>query len=188
MALNTAEQYFLKAKDNYPFCMEEAMENLNYALGYDPEHAGSNYLMGLIYLEQMDDDAKAEHYFEVALAIDPMHKETYLSFASMLIKQRRYKQAKELLNVASNIPGICQASILRDRAFIYEYMRNYKAALQLFQKAKFETYNDDFMYKLNEDIKRVEAKLELQDQLVKNTPTDFEQISLKVAYVSTIGK
>ena len=188
MSLNLAEQYYLKAKDNYPYCMEEAMEQLNYALAYDPEHAGSNYLMGMVYWEQMDDLVKAEQYFELALASDPLHKDTYLSFASMLIMQRRFKQAKELLHVASNIPGICQASVLRDKAFIYEYMRNYKAALRLYQKAKFETYNEHFMDKLNEDMKRIQAKLELQTSLAQNTPTDFEKISLKVAYVSTIGK
>lgn len=188
MSLNLAEQYYLKAKDNYPYCMEEAMEQLNYALAYDPEHAGSNYLMGMVYWEQMDDLVKAEQYFELALASDPQHKDTYLSFASMLIRMNRYKQAKALLSVAAAIAGTCMASVQRYQGIIYERMRNYDAALVKYNKARLDTYNEDFMYTLDEDIKRTKAKQEVAKNMSHITPANFEQISLKVAYVSTIGK
>ncbi|MCG8582088.1 MAG: hypothetical protein MI866_19340 [Bacteroidales bacterium] len=41
-----ADQYFIKALDQYPYSLEEAIENLGYALSQDGEHSGANYLMG----------------------------------------------------------------------------------------------------------------------------------------------
>lgn len=38
MAFNLADQYFVKALGMYDYDLEEVVENLNYALSYDPEH------------------------------------------------------------------------------------------------------------------------------------------------------
>ncbi|NRA11714.1 MAG: hypothetical protein HRT57_07155 [Crocinitomicaceae bacterium] len=42
-----ATQYYLKAKDNYPYDLPEAMESLEYAMSYNNEHAETHCLMGM---------------------------------------------------------------------------------------------------------------------------------------------
>jgi len=50
MELTTADQYYLKASCSYPFDLESTIENLNYALSYDYEHA-STHTNTIVFLE-----------------------------------------------------------------------------------------------------------------------------------------
>ena len=48
MGLSIADQYYVKAFDNYPFEIENTVENLSYALSYDEHHVQANCLMGQV--------------------------------------------------------------------------------------------------------------------------------------------
>jgi len=50
MELNQADQYYLKALDFYPNDFEFVLENLQYALSHDDEHAQSLCLKGQIFM------------------------------------------------------------------------------------------------------------------------------------------
>jgi tetratricopeptide (TPR) repeat protein len=70
--MNTlADQYDIEALDKYPFSLEEAIENLSYALSHNNEHADANYLKGKLHQEQMNNFQKAEDYYIKALASNP---------------------------------------------------------------------------------------------------------------------
>ena len=66
MATLLADGYYLKAMENYPWELSEALENLNYTLSYDPEHAGANCLMGQLQMHYLKNYQAAEEYFEAA--------------------------------------------------------------------------------------------------------------------------
>ena len=66
-----ADQYYIKALDQYPYNLEESIENLGYALSQDNEHCGANYLMGKLHQEYMSDYSKAEDFYLRALAGNP---------------------------------------------------------------------------------------------------------------------
>ena len=70
MGTTLADEYFLKAWSNYPFCAEDALEPLNYALSFDEEHAPSLCLMGRLQMEILKNFKTAKHYFECALLAD----------------------------------------------------------------------------------------------------------------------
>ncbi|MEO1097874.1 MAG: hypothetical protein AAFX57_08965 [Bacteroidota bacterium] len=90
MTLTLANQYFLKAMDEYPYCLEETIENLNYALSYEDEHAGANCLMGKVYLEQFQNFELAEEYFIKAMATDPFDLRTCENYMRLMIRTKRY--------------------------------------------------------------------------------------------------
>ena len=65
MALTLADQYYIKALAGYGYDLEEVVENLNYALSYDHEHSGANYLMGKVYMEQFQKFDLAQAYLRL---------------------------------------------------------------------------------------------------------------------------
>ncbi len=99
MSLTLADQYYIKAIDNYPYNLEESVENLNYALSYAKDHAGVNCLMGRFYFEQLKDLETAEYYFQNALASDLNHLETFVWYAMLLIQIRNYRFALKATSI-----------------------------------------------------------------------------------------
>ena len=81
MSISIADTYYLKAVSNYPWNLDEATENLNYALSYDEHHAPANCLMGRLYMEILKDFDKAGSYFEQAIINDLQYVDTYKWFS-----------------------------------------------------------------------------------------------------------
>lgn len=90
MAISLADQYYLKALDEYPYNLEDAIENLNYALSYDSEHSGANYLMGKMYMEQFQNFELAEEYFTDAMSSNPNNIKACESLGRLFITTRKY--------------------------------------------------------------------------------------------------
>ncbi len=192
MALQLAEQYYVKAMEQYPYALEEVIENLNYALSYDPEHAGANCLMGKFYQYQFHDYVTAEDYYEQALSCEPQHVDTCLAYFDLLLNTRRLKQAQKLLSMMSNIPGICRALILRNSGFVAEYGYKYKEAIAFFKAAKLESFNDGYLWTLKEDIARVKQK-QKQNRTKKKSKkgkkkTKPQSYKVQVNYVATVSE
>ena len=53
MDLTLADQYYLKAVDNYPYCREFVVEKLNYAVSCDDEHLQALCLLGRLYMYEL---------------------------------------------------------------------------------------------------------------------------------------
>ena len=158
MAITMADQYYIKAIDYYPFNLEEALENLNYALSYDGEHAGANCLMGRLYVEYFKDYEKAEIYFQAALACNPAHAESCEHYARLLLNLRSFSKAQKLLDYAGGLPGVSLARILQLKAQMGESQHQFAAAKELLKKAMLETFDNEYMLALESDLARVEKK------------------------------
>lgn len=153
-----ADQYYIKAVDYYPYNLEEAVENLNYALSYDGEHAGANCLMGRLYGEYFKDYDQAERYFQTALACDPAHADSYEHYGRLLLKVRALGKAQKLLEYAFKVPGANRASLLQVKALLRENQQKFAEARELLKEAMLETFEEDFMLSLESDLARVEKK------------------------------
>lgn len=158
MAITMADQYYIKAVDYYPYNLEEAVENLNYALSYDGEHAGANCLMGRLYGEYFKDYEKAEMYFQTALGCDPAHAESCEYYGSLLLKVRSFAKAQKLLDYAYNLAGANLGRILQLKAQIREIQQHFTEAKELLKKAMLQTFDDECMLALESDLARVEKK------------------------------
>ncbi|GAB7089556.1 hypothetical protein [Marinifilum fragile] len=162
-----ANQYYLKALDLYPYDLEESMENLNYALSFDQDHIGANYLMGKLHLEQLNEYESAEEYFITAMASHSENANVCMDYASLLIQLREYDRANDLLSYAKKIKGVDLSKIKVRKALIHEHKGNYKKAIKVFRKALLNAYNEEEINKIEEDVKRVKMKKKLVSKTKK---------------------
>jgi len=160
--MNTiADQYYFKALDQYPFNLEEAIENLGYSLSYNKEHVGANYLMGKLYKEQMNNFQKAEEYYLQALTGDPEDLNTCMDYILVLIILKEYDKALKLIEYSNKLRGVDLSRTFSLKALILEYKHEYEEALDLYKNAKLEAYNEDCINYLSNEIKRVKMKMKI---------------------------
>lgn len=154
-----ATQYYLKAKDNYPYDLPEAMESLEYAMSYNNEHAGTHCLMGTFYYEQLNDFKEAFYHFEQAMIHDVEHIDTYYFFSMALIEYGEFDKAKTLLKHAETIKGICLSCVFERKALIHEKMGNLKKSEKQLLKAVSMSTSNCEIGNLNLDLERVRKKI-----------------------------
>ena len=157
-----ADIYYLKAVDSYPYDLEEVMESLKYALSYDNDHVGANFLMGKFYAEQLRDYTQAESYYQIALAGDPRSEVVCHEYILLLITMKEYGKAEKLIGYAKSLKGVDLARIYHHEGLILEHHHDYDKAVQSYENALLESYNDEFSNYMDTVIKRVKAKIKLK--------------------------
>ena len=157
--MNLSETYFLKALDNYPYNIESAIENLNYSLSYDDNYAPALCLMAKIYMNEIKDYARAEEYFNKALAADFEYSETHICYPKLLFKLNKMEELQKLLKHSFKVAGIDKAKLYHIQGLAFEYQGKLVEAVDIFHKALSYAFNTEADQYLSEEIKRVEGKL-----------------------------
>ena len=165
MALTLADQYYLKALDDYGYDLEAVVENLEYALSCDADHPGANHLMGKLLMEKFRKFEQAEEYFVASLAIEPTHIDTCESYSWLLIHTRDYDRALKLIRYASGLKGVANCKFLRLEALVLELKQEFIKAKELLQAAMLESYDSNYLYFLDQEFARVEKKMKLSGEL-----------------------
>ncbi len=165
MALTLADQYYLKALDDYDYDLEVVVENLGYALGYDSEHAGANHLMGKLYMEKFRKFDLAEEYFIASLASEPSNVDACESYSRLLIRTGKFPEALKLIRYASGLSGAVISKFLQLEALVHELQKDFGKAKELLQAAVLESYDSHYIYFLNQEIDRVEKKMCLSGEV-----------------------
>ena len=156
---NLATKYYLKAKDRYPYDLEEVVESLNYALSYDEEHAAAHSLMGRFYMEQVSDYQEAFYHYEQALIFDIDFVDTYYHYSKALIMYGDFDTARELLRYAQKIKGICTSCILQRKALLSEREGKLLKAKKMLDKAILRSIDNDEIDFLERELKRIKNKI-----------------------------
>ena len=159
MAITIADQYYLKAKDYYPYDLEQVIESLNYALSYETEHACANYLMGSLYMEHFQDYTTAEDYFQCALISEPHNVSVYENYIRLLIFLGNNQKALKLIRQAWGLIGFSKALLFYLEGMIHEYQKDYATAINFFKKAAMETFDSDAFDYYEREVGRVKNKL-----------------------------
>ncbi|MFM2393466.1 MAG: hypothetical protein RLZZ546_1448, partial [Bacteroidota bacterium] len=102
----TLNNYLIKAIDNYPFDLEEAVTSLAYALSQEPENPFALLMMGRIYLEQLLDYPKGIKYFEEVLTLDINNVTVYGYLSKAFLLNEDFDKAKKLIDFALKVKGI----------------------------------------------------------------------------------
>lgn len=160
-----ADKYYLKAVDSYPHYLEEVVESLKFALSYDNDHVGANWLMGKFYAEQLLDYTRAESYYQIAMAGDPHNEIVCMDYTLLLIVMKEFGKAQKLIEYTRGFKSVDLGRMFYHEGLIYEYHHEYDKAIQSYENALLESYNDEFSNIMNGFIKRVKAK-----QKLKNNP------------------
>lgn len=170
MGLTLADSYFLKAKgavEGHHNDWEEACESLNYALSYDKNHCASLCLLGNIYAEHFMNYEKAFDCFDKVIAIDITFLKVYGLYAKYLIWFGQIEKSQKLIAFAFTQKGIDKSEMYWLSAYALETIGKYTIALQQLKKAKLESYNENHIWFLKEEIKRVKSKIKLVDKKTK---------------------
>lgn len=165
--MNLATQYYVKARDHYPWDLPEAVEALEYALSYDDTHAGTHCLAGRYYAEQEQDFSQAFYHFEQALVHNVNHIDTYYYYANALITFGEFDRAKRLLEYGKTIKGICDSCILVKLALIQELKGNLYKAKKLLEKARLKSICNDERADIKATLTRVNDKLGVKEKSKK---------------------
>lgn len=153
-----ADNYYIKALGCYPYELEEAIENLNYALSHDNQHCGSNYLMGKLYQEHFSNYELAEHYYQIAMASDSTNQHLCFDYISLFIVRREYSKAQKLIGYCQELKGIDQGRLYALQGLLVEYQHQFVEAISFYKKGILETFEEELMSQLKGDIKRVKEK------------------------------
>ncbi|MCI5058971.1 MAG: hypothetical protein MRY83_22850 [Flavobacteriales bacterium] len=154
-----AETYYLKAFQDYPYDLDDVMENLGYALSYDREHAGALYLMGCMQMEQFENFELAEEYFLAAIGSNPNYFKAFKMYASMTIRCREFGKTEGLLQHMFKIKGADWASIYQLQGLWCEYQGQFEEAVRSYKLSRDNAFNDDYMYFINNEIERAKSKV-----------------------------
>ncbi len=163
-----ADQYYIKAMDQYPYSLEEALENLNYALSYNPEHEGANYLMAKLNFEQFQNYGEAERYFLISLASNPENQSVCLDYALLCINLEEHEKAQKTINYIKKLRGANKFAIFRLQGLIAEYQKDYSKAIKYYQRAFLNAYENDDIDYISGEIKRIKDKQKLLKKKEKN--------------------
>ncbi len=163
-----SDQYLVKAIENYPFGLSEAVESLNYALSYDDENPEALKLMGQVYAEQLRDFPSAISYFQRALAADARNAGVFPHLISAFIDHGDYEEALKAADYALNLKGTNKGYIHLLKGLGYEYMENYKKALKSFKLSKKSAYDSYFMDHVESCVKRVKDKMPTKKKTTKS--------------------
>ena len=159
MDTNLLNNYVLKAKDAYPYNLEETVENLNYALSYEANNAYALYLMGRLQAEQFGDYEKAKQYFAEALANKMDFQEVYSEYILVLIQNEDFEEAQKLIDFAFTVKGLGKGLIWLLQGHLFENLQAYKKALKALKQAKKFGYNSSFTSFIDSEIARVKNKI-----------------------------
>ena len=154
----TATLYLVKALENYPYCMEDCIESLNYALSYDENNAIALCLMGRIQMDLFGNTESAIDYFEQALASDLNYTETYQHYMQLLIENEQLEKAKKLLEFSKGKIAHRKAQLLIFEARILEREHKWKKALRVLEKAVENAYSENVLEEIDQLKKRIERK------------------------------
>lgn len=161
MGITIADQYYLKAKGAMAgFCSdwEEACESISYALSYDENHCPSLCLLGKIQAEYLSDFTSAFENFDTCIAADINYVDVYPLYARLLIWADELDRAMQLITFARKIKSVDTAQLFWCEAYINEIKGNYQKSIQLLKQAKAETFNDNYMYFLDDELHRIRKK------------------------------
>lgn len=157
--METNNIYLYKAYDAYPYCLEEAVEALQYALSYEPENAQALHLMAKIHTYQLRDYEMAKRYFEATIASTMEMPNVYPDYVRALLNNEDFAEAQKLLDYAMQVKGCDKAVLYIQQGQLFEAFEEYKEAIKAFKEARKKGQNSAFINFVETEIERVKKKL-----------------------------
>lgn len=156
--MTAADKYYLKAKENYPYNLDDALEALEYGLSCDDMHPGLLTLMGDIYYKDLEQFDAARECYELAMISDKTFIQAYTSFIEFCLKMEEFDRADKLITTALKLKGVDRAQLLYYRAHMFEGLGKYRDAIDNIRQAKENSLNKKHYTFLEEEAERIALK------------------------------
>ncbi len=160
----------MKALDAYPYDLEGAVEALNYALSYEPNNGQALCLMGRLHLEIYRDYHSAIAYFEKALEDNLNMHALYGYYALSLLCAEEFDKADTFLDFGLSVKGSDKGLLYSLKAGVLESKQQFAKAKKLLKKARLHTYNDGFMFHMDDMESRLDKKIKLTKKKSASKP------------------
>lgn len=161
--MNTLDKYLFQALDNYPFCLQETLESLEFSLSYNDKNTMALCLYGRIFAEQLQNYEEAKNYFEEAIAININAIEVYPYYIQTLIWNEDYEHANRLIDFSLTLKGIDKTEILLKKIQLLELNGKFKKSLKAIKDLKLQKADNDYKNFLEETEKRINEKIEIKN-------------------------
>lgn len=158
MSLTLADQYFLKALDNYAHDIESSVESLNYALSYDEQHPAANCLLGRLLMEKLKRFPEAKHCFERALIEDPNYVDTYKYYSQLLIWMGELEKAETIIKKGISKIGMPKLIMIKRKAAILEAKGKVREAIDENKRGRLLSSGQYDFQHFNGEVKRLKKK------------------------------
>lgn len=158
MEITLADQYYLKAAVAYPWRIADALENLNYALSYEDEHAQAWCLHGMIHMYSLKNYKKAQASFNNAMSSDLNYVDTYKHLTLLKIWIGEIEKASKIIDYAIKVEAMDKSTILGLKAMILEVQGKFKEAEGILKSARLVSLNCETIEWLNTISKRIKTK------------------------------
>ncbi|TWO33887.1 tetratricopeptide repeat protein [Seonamhaeicola sediminis] len=187
MKTNLHNLYLFRAIEAYPYELEKTAEALNYALAYDSENVIALCLMAKLQSEQLGDYRTAKAFYEKAIASNMDMTDIYPDYSRLLVNNGDYTEAQKLIDFALTIKGIDKAAILLNQGYLFEALNEFEKAEEALENSKMVALNNDFIYYVDEVIKRVNKKRKIQNNKnrVKETQESAKAETSKTNWFQT---
>jgi hypothetical protein len=96
------------------------------------------------------------------MAGDPRNETVCQDYVLLLITMKEFGKAEKLIAYTRSLRSVDLARVFYHEGLILEYHHEYDKALQSYENAVLESYNDEFSNYLDSVIKRVKAKQKLK--------------------------
>ena len=159
MGITIADTYYIKALDNYPYNLEEMLENVNYALSYDNEHPEANTLMARFYTNEVPKYDLAKEYAQRALSSDPNCIEAFKALAVVLMYSGELQELKKVVGYVSTLREANKYYFEGLLAQTYEAKGKLSKAKKILKNATHLCVYDDTLESLQNQLSRVKKKL-----------------------------
>lgn len=166
--MKTVDKYLFQALDSYPYCLEETIESLDYALSCDPKNVMALCLYGRVYAEQLCNYDMAKQYYQEALAADVYAVTVYPFYLNTLLLNEDYEEADKLISFALTVKGIHKVSIMFKKARLLERQNDVKGALKYLKQIKLQECDNS----LSSCIEELETRLKAKKELLKGKTKD----------------
>lgn len=157
--MKTIDKYLFQALDNYPYCLQETLESLEFSLSYNDKNTMALCLYGRILSEQLQDYEEAKLYFQEALSLNINALEIYPYYIQTLILNEDYDEVNKLIDFSLTIKGINKVLILLKKATLQEILCNYKEALKTLKIIKKISVNDFYQNEIENTENRIKTKI-----------------------------
>jgi len=159
--MKSIDKYLFQAMDNYPYCLEETIESLDYALSYDDKNTTALCLYARIQAEQLFHYEEAKNYYQQALGININAIEVYPFYIQTLLWNEDFEEAVTLIDFALTVKGINKVEILMKKIQFLEIKREFKAIKKILKELQLLVVSNEYTYFLEETKKRINEKLAL---------------------------
>ena len=135
------EQMYLISLDIRDRYYERAVTKMNELLLVHPNRAELHYELGKLSYDTWN-NADAEMHYRKALQVNPDYFPTYTQYALVLIKERRHREAEDLLNRAMRLRNKEDSDIYFYLGLLHQNQGNLDQAIEAYTQSLYFSINE----------------------------------------------